>query len=42
MNGYANPPQNIIYLTINCPDIQGKPKLDIEENKITFSATSGK
>lgn len=34
--------QNIIYLTFNVPNIQGEPNLDITEDQISFSATSGK
>ena len=33
--------QNIIYFTINTPDIQGEPKLDIKPTSISFAATSG-
>ena len=33
--------QNIIYFTINTPDIQGEPKLEIKPTEISFSATSG-
>jgi hypothetical protein len=33
--------QNIIYFTIQAPDVQGEPELKIEPKKITFSAKAG-
>jgi len=33
--------QNVIYFTINAPDIQGEPELDIKAQSISFSAKAG-
>jgi hypothetical protein len=33
--------QNIIYFTIQAPDIQGEPDLKIEPTKISFKAKAG-
>ncbi|KAK4684636.1 hypothetical protein P7C73_g5537, partial [Tremellales sp. Uapishka_1] len=37
----SEPEKNIIYLTIQTPDIQGEPKLDITESHISFAADCG-
>ncbi|BEJ10946.1 hypothetical protein CspHIS471_0103680 [Cutaneotrichosporon sp. HIS471] len=37
----TEPEKNIIYLTFNVPNIQGEPNLDITEDQISFSASSG-
>jgi hypothetical protein len=34
-------PQNIIYFTINAPDIQGEPELEIKPTEISFFAKAG-
>ena len=33
--------QNVIYFTINAPDIVGEPTLDIKATEISFSAKAG-
>ncbi|WVQ80331.1 hypothetical protein IAT38_002436 [Cryptococcus sp. DSM 104549] len=37
----TEPEKNIIYFTINAPDINGEPKLDIKPTEISFSAKAG-
>nr|ODN88723.1 hypothetical protein L203_02736 [Cryptococcus depauperatus CBS 7841] len=37
----SEPEKNIIFFTINAPDIQGEPKLDIKPTEIIFAAKSG-
>jgi len=33
--------QNVIYFTINTPDIVGEPEIDIKAQEISFSAKAG-
>ncbi|ORY22622.1 HSP20-like chaperone [Naematelia encephala] len=37
----TDPEKNIIYFTINAPDIKGEPKLEIKPTEIIFAATAG-
>ncbi|ODN76135.1 hypothetical protein L202_06061 [Cryptococcus amylolentus CBS 6039] len=37
----SEPEKNVIYFTINTPDIQGEPKFDIKPTEISFSAKAG-
>ncbi|WWC66657.1 uncharacterized protein I206_100561 [Kwoniella pini CBS 10737] len=37
----TEPEKNIIYFTINTPDIKGEPKLEIKPTEISFAAKAG-
>ncbi|WVQ76233.1 hypothetical protein IAR50_005898 [Cryptococcus sp. DSM 104548] len=37
----SEPEKNVIYFTINTPDIQGEPEFDIKPTEISFKAKSG-